>query len=269
MNTRNHTHTHTHGSPPASISSELLDGVFEYVDASVELLHGNVEGRRQSDHLTLAGRQHQQTTILTRLLDFVDFIGRIKYDANQQPLSSGVLDAPPLDGRQPLSQVPSLALNSAQKLGAADSVHHIVGHRTHEGVAGEGGAVVPRLDGTRHLLRHEDSTDRQAASQWLGESHDVGGHTGVLVPPQLSRAAKATLHLVEHKHRPALITEFPKALQEPNIGRVHPALALYRLHKHRTRVAINRPLGLLQVIPRTERHISTHQRRKGVTDLLL
>ena len=99
------------------------------------------------------------------------------------------------------------------------------GHRLHDGFPGH------------------DQADGHAASEALGQRHDVGRDTEVLGGEHLASPADAALHFVEDQQDAVAVAEIPQALKKA-VGRYQiTALALKRLDENAGHLA-RRHVGL-------------------------
>ena len=122
-----------------------------------------------------------------------------------------------------------------QEFALVDLFEHRKPHRTHQGIAVEGAALVAMFE-TGGFFRCKECCERYAAADAFSERHDVGLDFGVLVMEQLSGAAHAGLDLVEDQKQAVCLRERPQFLQEL-IGRGPDAgFALDRLQHHGNRL---------------------------------
>ena len=94
----------------------------------------------------------------------------------------------------------------AQVLGL-NRLDHLQRSRTDEGIAAEGGRVVPRLQGFASDAASEASADWQTVTQALGRRHHVGKHAGLHVAEVRTGPGVARLDLVKHQQPVLFITD--------------------------------------------------------------
>jgi hypothetical protein len=74
-------------------------------------------------------------------------------------------------------------------------------------IAAEGGTVVARLEHAGGAAGREAGADRHAGAEPLGQGHDVGKDTGMLVGKPYPGAADAALDLVDHEQPVLLVAD--------------------------------------------------------------
>src|SRR5262249_45944603 len=109
-------------------------------------------------------------------------------------------------------------------------------------------AVTARAERAGDVLASERRPDRYAVGERLGQRHDVGLHTGVLVAPEAPCPSDAGLDLVEDQQRARLVAELAKPRKIVVVRNVPTALTLDRLHYHRTGAVVDRALHRVQVV---------------------
>ena len=148
-----------------------------------------------------------------------------------------------LDDRRELILERGQALLHAQAFVAHAFQEARLGHDVEDGGADGGAqgiaAVGRAMRARHHVLRDffdgDDGAEREAATDALGQRHDVGRHAVLLIGEQVARAAHARLHLVEDQHEAVLVAQLAKFLEEPDRRNADAAFAHDRLDQDRGR----------------------------------
>ena len=103
--------------------------------------------------------------------------------------------------------------------------------------------------GLEHIRarRRQDRADGNAASERLGDGHDVRRSILVLVGPPAAGAAHPGLDLVEDEQHVALVAQPPDRGEPPRLERNHAALTLDGLEHHRAGRGVDGLLERLEV----------------------
>ena len=96
--------------------------------------------------------------------------------------------------------------------------------------------MIAALEGFGDALCGQHGSHGQAASQGLGQGHDVRLHSRMLLAEPFSGAAKAGLHLVENEQCSGIVTDLAGSAQVVGIRHVNPRLSLHRLKDYRSRL---------------------------------
>jgi hypothetical protein len=119
-------------------------------------------------------------------------------------------------------------------------VEHRVRGRGDDRAAGEGRAVVARLEHRGGVRARHAGAHRQPAPEPLGRGHHVRGHAKLLVCPERSGPPHPALDLVEDQQRAVLVTGLASGAKQLGLERVDAGLALDRLEQHRGRALVHR-----------------------------
>src|SRR5205085_3919590 len=160
--------------------------------------------------------------------------GAVELDADHRSHAAQLGDA-----RAAADGIGEAATNrGADALGVGEQaffLHRVDGraHRGHgERVAAEGRAMVAGLEHAPRAAADHAGADRYSRAETLGERHDVGHETRVLVHEPFAGAAETALHLVGHEQPVLALAELVQAAQVFEAGDVDAALALDRLDEY-------------------------------------
>ena len=96
-------------------------------------------------------------------------------------------------------------------------------------------ACAPGPKALGHRLAREHRAHGQAVGQCLGEGHDVGRDTELLVGEERARAAHAGLDLVKDQQQAGLVADRTHLFEKIRVRTAHTALSLDRLKQDRRR----------------------------------
>ena len=123
-----------------------------------------------------------------------------------------------------------------------------------------------RLQGVHDLVPRDESPERHAAAEGLGQADDVGRHAVLLHGEEFARTPQSGLDLVEDEQRPHLVAAAPQRLEVSRLRRTHARLALHRFGQHAGRAFGDGRQGI-EVIELDGLHIG-QQRTEGTLPLL-
>ena len=131
------------------------------------------------------------------------------------------------------SEPRSVLPNRLEQRRVGEAVQHVRGDRGYEGTAAKRGSVIPRLDCRGDVIRYENGTHWESASQGLGEGEHVGNDAASLVREQMARSAESALDLVEDERDLPLGGESSQFFEKSVVEDSHSSLALHRLDDQR------------------------------------
>src|ERR1035437_10078312 len=137
------------------------------------------------------------------------------------------------------------------------------GHGAGERASAERGPVHAWMYATRNPLGGQDGAEWQTARQRLRDGNHVGRHTIVLVGKMASGAAEATLNLVEHEQRAALLGQARGEFEKFLIDRANPAFSLDGLDAHSADSGIEFPLQVVEVVELDETHTGQWRNKRS------
>src|SRR6266849_5367555 len=225
----------------------MADDALENVHAAHQVIPVHYEGRKNAERV-ISSREREQTFVPTAVDDFIRRFDHVETPDVAGSTNGSHFSRASRDCVELITEPCSVFTNGPEQRWIRQPVDDIPGNSRHERPAAKGRSMISRLNCRCNLLRHENCTNRQPASQRLGKRQHIGNDSDVLVCEKMSGTSETALDLVENESDLPLRGQSTKAAEKIGIEYAHSSFALDRLDdQSRNRLSLEGGIEIAEV----------------------